>query len=165
MKVLFFCCCFLGFFQIINAQSSAGKVASSSLKKLTGEEVNSLEYIAKDSGLVVLSFWATWCKPCLQELETLNDLYPQWKQETGVRIVAISIDDARNTAKIPAFVSGKGWAFEVLLDANSEFKRKMNVVSVPHTFLVNAAGEIKYQHASYSAGDEEDLFEAINTKK
>ena len=78
-----------------------------------------------------------------------------------MKLIAVSIDDARNSAKVKPFVDGKSWDYEVYLDENGELKRAMGVNNVPHTFLMNGKGEIVYQHNSYSPGDEEELLEKI----
>jgi thiol-disulfide isomerase/thioredoxin len=122
---------------------------------ITGQILNTVE-LSSDSTPVVISFWATWCKPCLQELNVYHTLYNDWRSKYGVRIVAVSIDDSRNAQKVPAFVKGRKWTFDVLLDVNQDFKRAMNVNNVPHTFLVRN-GRIVWQHAAYASGDEEDL--------
>lgn len=105
---------------------------------------------------VVISFWATWCKPCLVELQTYHDLYQEWKDELGVEIVAVSIDDSRNARKVPAFAKGRAWEFTVLLDENQDFKRAMNVNNVPHTFIVQN-GRVVWSHSAFAPGDEEDI--------
>jgi len=105
---------------------------------------------------VVTSFWATWCKPCLVELQTYHDLYQDWKDELGVEIVAVSIDDSRNARKVPAFAKGRAWEFMVLLDENQDFKRAMNVNNVPHTFIVQN-GRVVWSHSAFAPGDEDDI--------
>jgi len=102
-----------------------------------------------------------WCKPCKKELDAYNDNYDDWQEETGVEIIAVSIDDARSTAKVLPYVSGKDWDFEVLLDPNGDFKRAMSVNMIPHTFILNGAGEIVYQHTSYYEGLEDEIYEIV----
>ncbi|MEO0473222.1 MAG: TlpA disulfide reductase family protein, partial [Bacteroidota bacterium] len=130
------------------------------LKNLEGKTINTKD-INNDGKPMVISFWATWCKPCIKELNSIQDVYEDWQDETGVKLVAVSIDDARNTPLVAPFVNARGWEYDVFIDANSDFKRAMNVVNVPHTFLLNGDGEVVYQHTTYAPGDEEELFEKI----
>ena len=108
-----------------------------------------------------MTFWATWCGPCIKEHNALDEVYQDWQDETGVKIYAVSIDDSRTTAKVKPFVEGKGWDFEVLLDVNKDLARAMNVGNPPHTFLFDGNGKIVYQHTGYFEGGEEDLYEEI----
>ena len=110
---------------------------------------------------VIISFWATWCKPCVRELTTIADVYDDWVAETGVKLYAISVDDSRSMTLVAPMVNGKGWDFTVLLDPNSDFKRAMNVGPIPHTFLLNGKGEVVFQHTSFSEGDELGLIDMV----
>lgn len=130
------------------------------LKSLDGKSIQSNE-ISNDGKPIVISFWATWCKPCNRELNAINELYAEWQEETGVKLVAVSIDDAKSSMKVKPHVDGSGWEFEVYTDENQAFKRAMNVVNIPHTFLIDGQGEIVWQHTGYIDGDEEELLAKI----
>ncbi len=110
---------------------------------------------------IIISFWATWCSHCSRELNAIQENYEDWQDETGVKLIAISIDDARNAARVKPLVNGNGWEFEFYLDKNSEFKRAMNVVNIPHIFLLDGQGNIIYSHNAYAPGDEEELYDRI----
>jgi cytochrome c biogenesis protein CcmG, thiol:disulfide interchange protein DsbE len=130
------------------------------IRDIDGSIFNTSE-ISNDGKPIVISFWATWCKPCVKELTAIADLYEEWHTETGVKVIAISVDDTKSMARVKPFVNAKDWDFNVLLDPNSDFKRAMNVVNVPHTFLLNGNMEVVSQHTTYAEGDEEDLYEEI----
>ena len=131
------------------------------LRSLDGQNVPS-SIIQNHGRPIIISFWATWCKPCNRELDAIKEVYDDWQEETGVKIFAISIDDARSAARVRPWVDGKDWPYEVYLDQNKDFARAMNVgADVPHTFLVNGDGEIVWQHKGYQDGGEEELIEKV----
>ncbi len=147
----------------IFSQNDGKKVPSVQLTDLNGKPVNTANLSEK--GPIVISFWATWCAPCKRELNTIHEVYEEWQNETGITIVAVSIDDEKTKAQVPLYVNGKGWEYVVLLDPNWDFKRAMGVGNVPHTFLIDAEGNIVYSHTGYSEGDEEKLLEEIRKLK
>lgn len=157
VALLFTCSCITVSF----GQSSEIKpLPSADVKTLDGKKTNTSK-ITNDGKPIVISFWATWCKPCKKELDAISEVYEEWQKETGVKLIAISIDDSRSSGKVVTDAKSHGWEYEVYLDENQDFKRAMNVNNVPHTFIVNGKGEIVWQHNSYSEGDEEHLFEAL----
>ena len=130
------------------------------VKTLQGDAFNISE-LDNDGSPIVISFWATWCKPCKKELNNIAEVYEDWQDETGVKLVAVSIDDTRSMAKVAPYVNSTHWEYEVCLDPNSDLKRAMGVSTVPHTFLLNEKKEIVWQHRGYVEGDEEKLYEKI----
>lgn len=145
---------------VVFSQEKQNTLPSILIKDINGKQFNT-EDIKNEGKPIVVSFWATWCKPCVKELTAVADLYDEWKEEAGVKIYIVSIDDSRSMSRVAPFVNGKGWEFETLLDPNGDFKRAMNVINVPHTFLINNDGKIVDQHTTYADGDELKLFEKI----
>lgn len=135
-------------------------IPSADLKTLDGKTINSSSF-ENDGKPMIISFWATWCSPCKKELNNINDLYVDWKEETGVKIIAVSIDESRNIPKIQPYIDAQAWDYEVYSDPNGDFKRVMNVNTIPHTFLVNGDKKIVWQHTSYVEGDEYHLYEEV----
>jgi len=136
------------------------ELPSVDIKTLTGETFNTSD-IKNPDGPIFLSFWATWCKPCIKELIAVDENYVDWQEETGLKVYAVSVDDAKSMSRVAPFVNGRAWEFEILLDPNSDFKRAMNVINVPHSFILDKNGKIIWQHNSYSPGDEDEIYKMI----
>jgi cytochrome c biogenesis protein CcmG, thiol:disulfide interchange protein DsbE len=144
----------------LNAQDSKNNLPSVTIRSLDGKQLNTKDFHNEGKPFVI-SFWATWCKPCVREFTSLADVYDEWQEETGVKIFAVSIDDSRTSQNVLPFISGKGWEFDFFLDTNGDFKRAMNVNLIPHTFIVNGKGEVVWQHTSFSEGGELEMLEVI----
>lgn len=110
----------------------------------------------------IISFWSVNCKPCIQELDAINELFDEWKEQLDFRVVAVSTDDTRFLARAKSLTDSHGWdAFILLFDVNSDFKRAMNVVQTPQLFIINPNGKVVYSHTGYNPGSEEDLLEEL----
>jgi peroxiredoxin len=112
-------------------------------------------------GPMIISFWATWCSPCKRELNTIHEEYADWVSETGVTLVAVSIDDEKTKMSVAPYVDSKGWEYLILLDPNGDLKRAMGVGNPPQTFLIDENGNIVYSHIGYAPGDEQKLYEEL----
>ncbi len=143
---------------LVNAQS--GKLPSVSVQSLDGKKVNTSSWSNNGKPMIV-NFWATWCAPCKRELSTISEKYADWQKQTGVKLIAVSIDDARSMNRVAPYVNGQDWDYEVMLDPNGDLKRALNVNNVPHTFLLDGKGNIVWQHNNYEPGDENELFEQV----
>ena len=151
----------LFFVLLLGLGLQAQDIPSVSLKDLGDQTVDTRAFVEANDGPVLFCFWATWCSPCKRELNNYADLYPDWQEETGVELVAVSIDDPRSMMRVKPYVNSVGWDYTVLLDPNKAFARAMQVNNVPHTFLVDADGKVVWQHNNYSDGDEEEVYEQL----
>ena len=138
----------------------ARKLPNIEVKTLKGDAFNISE-LDNDGKPIVISFWATWCKPCKKELNAIAEVYEEWQDNTGVKLVAISIDDSRSSSKVKPYVNSSGWEYEIYLDPNRDLSRSLGVSIVPHTFLLDGKGNIVWEHRGYIEGDEEELLEQI----
>jgi cytochrome c biogenesis protein CcmG/thiol:disulfide interchange protein DsbE len=135
---------------------------SANIKTLEGKTMN-VQELGKTGKITVISFWATWCSPCKKELDAIKDYYEEWQEKYGVELVAISVDDSRTAAKIPAMVEEKGWEYRILVDPSKELQTAANIQAVPHTYVLDKNGIIVFEHNGYTPGDELELEELFKT--
>lgn len=121
------------------------------------------DFSEKDK-IYVFSFWATWCAPCVQELDAISEVYEDWKKELNMELIAVSTDDSRTQKRVKPLVNGKGWDYTVLLDINQEFKRAMGISNVPYLIVVKN-GKIVFTENGHTPGGETELFEKLKNIK
>ncbi len=167
MRKLFLSISLLSFLAFNNVMATGDDSAkktmslpSVSIKDMNGQPVNFAEYVTSGQ-ITIVSFWATWCKPCLQELNNIDNVYEEWQKKYNVRLIAVSVDDSRTAPKVKPMVTSKNWTFDVLIDINGDLKRALNVTNPPTTFLINKEGKIVYTHTGYLDGDENELEKKI----
>lgn len=144
---------------ISNASFAQDNLNEIKLKNAKGKVVQMSDVMQSDKP-VIISFWATWCSPCLRELDAVNEVYESWQEKLGVTLYAVCVDDARSKAKAVSLAKGKGWNYEILYDPNQDLKRVLNIINIPYT-LVYHKGKLIYKHTGYSPGSEDVLFEKI----
>jgi thiol-disulfide isomerase/thioredoxin len=133
-----------------------------SLINLEGQSISLKNDFSEKDKLYVFSFWATWCTPCISELDEMNDLQEEWKKSINFEIIAVSTDDSRTQKRVKPLVNGKGWDYKVLLDTNQDFKRALSIVNIPYTIVVKN-GEIVHIQNGYVPGNEKELVEKLKT--
>ena len=148
---------------IVYSSSSQKFIPDLGLKTLNGESIRSVEAI-NQNGFTIISFWATWCIPCINELDAINEVISVWSEKEDITVLAISTDDSRSKKRVKPLINGKDWVFDVISDTNQDFKRAMGVVGIPHT-IVTYKSEIIHRRIGYTPGEEEDLFDVISNHK
>lgn len=148
----------------VPALQSSAALPSVPLQSLDGASVNA-STIGAEGKPVIVSFFATWCKPCMRELAAIEQVYDDWQDETGVELVAVSIDKAQDADKVRSLVASHDWPYTVLLDSNSELARGVGVQAVPHVLLLDGKGNVVYSHSGYQDGAETELYEQVKAIK
>ena len=161
MKQIIFSSYFL-LFVFIQSIYSQDVIPNMYVKTINGKSINTKSTYNK-KGLTVYSFWATWCVPCINELDDIHKEIGKWN-DANVKIVAISTDDSRTKRRVRPMVNGKKWNFEILLDENQALKRSLNINAIPHTIVTNGT-KIIYRRIGYKPGEENLLYEFILKNK
>ena len=145
---------------IMVCTTMSAQLPSVMLKTLDGKTVDTSK-LNNNGKPFIISFFATWCKPCNRELKAIHEQYAEWQEETGVKVIAISIDQAQNINKVKPLVDSEEWEYEILLDPNSEFRRAMGVQMIPHVFIIGGDGTIVESHSGYTDRGENQLIEKV----
>ena len=144
----------------VGVSASAQTLPDVKVENQEGKVISIREVV--DGTPMIISFWSTTCKPCIMELNAINESLYEWLDEVDMKVVAVSVDDARTLSRARAMTQGQGWDdYTCLYDKNQDLKRAMNVSLTPHTFIVDGKGNIVYSHSGYTPGSEQELFEKI----
>ena len=138
----------------------SAQLPSVTLKDINGKTVET-DTLSNGGNPMIISFFATWCKPCNRELDAISEVYEDWQQETGVKIFAVSIDQGQNINKVKPLVDNHNWEYDVLLDPNGDLKRSLGIQMIPYVLIVDGQGNIVYRHAGYTDGEETELIEKV----
>lgn len=155
---------FLITFMLLAFQGMVAQLPSVQLKTLDGKVVDTAK-LSNDGNPFVISVFATWCKPCLRELKAISEMYPDWQDETGMKLIAISIDEAQNVNRVKPLVDSEGWEYDVLLDTNGDFSRAMGIQMVPYLMILDGNGNIVETRNGYTDGSEMHIIEKIREVK
>ncbi len=137
----------------------AQQVPDATVLDMKGNKVDFKKLVQSEKPVIV-SFWATWCVPCINELDAISEVYPDWQDETGVKLIAISRDDDRTARRIKPLVNGKAWDYEIYRDFNDDLKRALNIASIPYMIIIKN-GKIVSTRSGYTPGSEEEIYDVI----
>lgn len=136
------------------------QLPSIALKHLDGRTVTT-DTLSNNGKPFIIDFFATWCKPCIRELDAIAEVYEDWQQETGVKLITVSIDQGQNINKVKPLVDQNEWEYEVLLDPNSELLKALGGQMIPFVVVVDGNGNIASKHSGYTDGAENELIEEV----
>jgi len=130
------------------------------LRDMNGESVTLSSLEGK---VVIMSFWATWCGPCKEEMPHLQKMLTA-RRADGLEILSISTDDARSASRVKPFIKKMGYDFTVLLDRDSTVIGTYNPnKTLPYTVVVDRQGNVARRHSGYNPGDEVELGEFVSS--
>lgn len=158
MKKTLFFLLFVG----LNVFAQNHQLPDLNLSDVNGKKISLKNDFTEKDKIYIFSFWATWCSPCINELEEINDVYDDWKKTMNLELVAVSVDDSRTVKRVKPLVGGKEWTYSILLDTNQDFKRALAIVNVPYTIVVKN-GKIVHVQNGYSPGSTAQLLEKLKT--
>ena len=142
------------------ASHVSAQLPAITIKTMEGKTIRT-DTLSNEGKPFIIDFFATWCKPCNRELDAISEVYEDWLDETGVKIFAVSTDQAQNINKVKPLVDNHGWTYDVLLDTNSEFMKALGIQMIPATFVLDGNGKIVYRHVGYNEGEEQELIEKV----
>ncbi len=124
------------------------------LPTANGGQVSFQEHLAQ--GPVLVSFWATWCRPCLKELPHLEALAATYQGR--LTVMAVNTDGPKAVAKVAPLVMTKGYENVIFpLDTAADLQERLHVDNIPFLILFDRQGNEVYRHIGYKEGDELEL--------
>ena len=152
--------CMSGFTLAQETNGNIKRIPSVNIKNAKGRTIDASS-LSNNGKPFIICFWKTCCKPPLQELDAIAEVYEEWQEATGVVLFAVSVDDSRSSGQAVPYAMGQGYEYEILLDQNSDLKRSMNVNVIPTTFICDGNGTIIWEKPMYTPGDEDVMFDIL----
>ena len=106
--------------------------------------------------ITLINFWATYCVPCRKEMKHLNRINETYA-DSNVQVIGISIDDSRTVGRVKSMVKSQKLMYIILLDTEQKLYKNFNTTAMPFSILVDADGNILWEHTGYLPGDEAQM--------
>jgi peroxiredoxin len=114
-----------------------GPAPEISLKDLQGHEVRLSDFRGK---VVLLNFWATWCKPCKEEMPAMQTSYDKLRDKG---FVVLAVNELEDTDRVAEHIRTHGHTFEVVMDRNNNVANRYGVVGLPASFVIDPQGIVR----------------------
>ena len=111
--------------------------------ELTDYGGSSYRLESDNAGVTLVNFWASWCKPCVEEIPSLHRL----KQSLGADafdVVTVNVGESRE--RVGSFLERVSVELPLLLDSDSRAARDWRVYVYPSSYLVDRSGQIRYAY-------------------
>ncbi|HVY29731.1 MAG TPA: TlpA disulfide reductase family protein [Polyangiaceae bacterium] len=127
------------------------------LREVSGGGDQSLEAYA--GKVVIVDFWATWCKPCKESFPAYQKLVTQM----GGDLVVVGVSQDDDSKGIAAFLSETGAKFPVVWDDGKAVAKSYDPPSMPTAFVIDKSGIVRFVHVGYRPGDEATLEDEVRS--
>ena len=135
--------------------SEHGPAADFSLPDATGSTVSLSDF---QGDVVLINFWASWCGPCREEMPLLDQLHARYSP-LGFTMLGVNVEEDSTLAN--GFLDGTPVNFPILYDRENSVSQLYDVIAMPTTVIVDRAGNVRYVHHGYEAGNENDYQDQI----
>ncbi|HPS64219.1 MAG TPA: TlpA disulfide reductase family protein [Ignavibacteria bacterium] len=146
----------------ISKNANAQVYSDFTLPDLDNNDATLSKYLEK--GPVMVSFWATWCGPCKEELKRMQPIFEQYKDK-GFTYLAVSCDNQKSISKVKSYITSNNYSFPVVLD----FEKKVFEAyggredDMPYFVIISKDKQILYSHLGFKTGDEKEIEEKIKS--
>lgn len=139
------------FLLILPLKSFSQSYNDFTLPDLDGNDVSLSKLLEK--GPVMISFWATWCSPCKEEMKKLQPIYEKYKAQ-GFTYLAVNQDNQKSISKVKSFINANGYTFPVVLDPDKNIFEAFSGIGMPYSLIISQNKNIFAKHLGYVTGDE-----------
>lgn len=119
-------------------------------------------YLSESNGKIrIITFWATWCAPCLKELPVLNAVQKRGGADR-IQVIAVNINDRKNDFR-RALRKLDDYEIDFVYDYKHAVADKYDVEGIPHMLIVDVDGRVAFQHVGYNESALTGIVEEINS--
>jgi len=147
--------CLIAWSGVAESATISGPAPNFTLKSLSGKNIKLSELTGN---VVLINFWASWCRPCRQEMPLLNAIYNKYKP-LGFTVLGVNVEEQVDNAK--SFISERPVDFPILLDSKNQVSELYKVIAMPTTVVIDRDGNMRFLHQGYQSGDEAEYHKMV----